>query len=351
MLTYRPFAWIITALIAVAFWAAPGFDPSTANAAGDIKRILVVETMPVPAVLTHIRYFVEELAHLGYRDTQNCRIEVLKADGDRARAVSLLRASLQTDKPDLVATFATLATQAAQEVFRDGDVPILFTAVSDPVGAGIIQTVGEATGTHITGRVSTLSRKTKLEMTLQLVKQTIGDRPVRFGLIHSSYPSSRGDVKALVTLADTRNDVRFVPFELAYRKIPIGLQKMLTDVLKSVQVLDSKVDFWWQPNGPLGEVAAYTNLFLTHSSRPIAYGNTLESVRTGALIAVIPNSEAGGRELARLADAVLKGADPGKIPVIAPESFDLGLNLATALRNGIAIPSGMMALAGEKIYH
>ena len=65
---------------------------------------------------------------------------------------------------------------------------------------------------------------------------------------------------------------------------------------------------------------------------------------------ITPNLEAAGREVALLADKILKGKDPGQIPVTPPLKFDLGFNLSTALKLKIVIPPDMLKLAGKNIY-
>jgi putative tryptophan/tyrosine transport system substrate-binding protein len=129
-----------------------------------------------------------------------------------------------------------------------------------------------------------------------------------------------------------------------------GLPDMLADVEKGIAALADRVDYWWEPSGPLGETDAYTQTLLAASDRPIVFGTKLSSVKMGALLHVTPDWAASGRETAAIAHAILDGADPGAIPVAPPETFLLGLNLATALRLGIVAPPDLMQLAGPHIY-
>jgi putative ABC transport system substrate-binding protein len=47
---------------------------------------------------------------------------------------------------------------------------------------------------------------------------------------------------------------------------------------------------------------------------------------------------------------VLNGADPGSIPVVPPDNFDLGINLTTAMKLKIVIPSDLLTMAGERVF-
>ncbi len=330
--------------------AALLFGVASPSCAGKIKRIILMETMPVPVVLEHSRWFLTQLGEMGYKEGENMRLVLLQPNGDRTRAESLLREALTGGAPDLVVTNATLASQTAARVLKGTGIPLLFMTVSDPVGAGLIRKVGDPTGTNITGKVHMIDRETRIDMVMGLIGEPVAGKPVRMGFVHSSYPSAVGDLRELSAAAKSRGDILFVPFQVAYRKVPQGLPGMLKEVIQGVEIIRDQVDFWWEPSGPLGEVGAYTRALLEHSSAPVVMGTKLESVKLGALLHLTPSIEASGRETAMLADAILKGADPGKIPVTPPTSFELGINLTTALENKIVVPPDLLELAGEHIY-
>jgi len=316
-----------------------------------LQKIVLLESMPVPAVLEHSRWFLSELKALGYEVGTHLNLVRIQADGSRKKAVRLLKQALSNGRPDLVVTNATLASQTAASVLKGTGIPILFLTVSDPVGAGLIEAVGKPTGTAVTGKVYTLPRNTKIDLVMRLARQVIPDRTVRFGFIHSSYPSSMGDFKALDEEARKRGDCRFIPFQVGYRAVPDGLEAMLDEVRNGIGELEDQVDFWFEPSGPLGELPRFTRVLLKASDHPVIFGTKLKSVRLGALMHLTPSMEPSGREAAALAVAILKGRPPGEIPPTPPSAFELGLNLTTALKLGIVIPPDILALAGENIFH
>lgn len=330
-------------LVCLGWTAAPVFAASP-------YRVILLESMPVPAVLEHSRWFIEELAALGYRNGDTLDLVRLNAEGDRDRAAALLGEAMAAVRPDLVVTNATLASQAAMPLTERFGIPQIFFTVSDPVGAGLIREIGVPTGTGITGIVHTLPRNVKMNMVLRLVRQAIPDRPVRFGFIHSAYPSSQGDIRELRAEARKTGNAVFLDREIPYRKVPEGLPDMLSDVIDAVHGLESRVDFWFEPSGPLGESAEYTQTLIENSEKPVAFGTRLGSVRLGALLHLTPDLELSGRETARLADAVLKGRPPGEIPPTPPSRFKLGVNLGTALKMGIVVPPDILSLAGEDVF-
>lgn len=314
------------------------------------KRVIIIETMPVPVVLEHKKWILNKLEALGYKPGNTLDLVDIRAKGDRDLAERELRQALVQGQPDLVITIATMATQAAVAVLRGTNIPILFCVVADPVGAGVVKKVGEPTGTNVTGRVYTVPRQTKIDFAMELVGQTKSQRPIRFGFIHSTYPSALGDLRELMALSQKGRDVRFVPYEVNYREVPVGMPTMLEDCVMGVAHLKDKIDFWWEPTGPMAEVDQYTSLLLKNSLVTIAMGNRLSSVKMGALLQISPNWKASGQEIAILADAILKGQNPGEIPVAYPTTFDLGINLSTALKLNIVVPPNILEMAGPNVY-
>jgi putative ABC transport system substrate-binding protein len=314
------------------------------------KRIILLETMPVPAVLEHSKWLIHHLSEIGYRAGETVDLEVLQANGDAEQAETLLRKAINKKNPDLVVSNATLATKAAVKVLKDTDIPILFFTVSDPVGAGIISEIGVPSGTNVTGRVHMIDRKTRVDMVIRLVGSAIKHRPIRIGFIHSSYPSAIGDIRELKAIAEKNPHIEFISYELPYVKVPDGLPEMLEHTKKGIEVLKDTIDFWWEPSGPLGEVESYTNLLLNESKVQIVMGTKIKSVQLGGLLYLAPSQEGTGKEVAMIADSILKGTRPGDIPVRYPESMILGVNLSTAISMGITIPMDIMELAGENVY-
>jgi putative tryptophan/tyrosine transport system substrate-binding protein len=313
------------------------------------KRIVVIQTMPVPACEAHLKWFVTHLEDLGYKDGQNMELIVIKANGDYRIAEEGLARVLDKGKPDAVATIATLASQAAYKVLKGTNVPIFFFQVSDPVGAGLVKELGHPTGTNITGRVFTVPSDIRVDMVLRLVGQTKKERPVRFGYIHSTYPSSMGDLRNLREIAGKRTDTEFLAYELEYQRMPVGISEMLHKTQKGIGKLSGRIDFWWEPQGPLGETEEYARMLNT-TTKPVAMGQTLQSVRQGALLNVTPDLMAGGREAAQVVDAFLKGAKPGSMPVTPPTRFQVGLNLTTAINLNIVIPEDILELAQNSTF-
>lgn len=337
-------------LILIVFFAALTIIQPVPCYASRSAEVVILETMPVPVVQDFSRYFAEKLTNLCNEKGDDCHIRILDAAGNRDTAERLLKASIEEAKPDLVVSIATLASQAANEVLRGTDIPQLFGVVADPVGAGLIEEVGIPSKDNLTGLTAALPRNTQLNFAVKLGKQIVRRRPVHIGIVSSDYPSSLGDIRMLREAAAQRKDIVIQDYLFPYQEMPDHLDDMLAEAELGIRKLETRVDFWWEVSGPLGEVPDFVQMMLEASDKPVLYGNSLNSVKAGALFGMMQNVEKSAAEAADLAKEILEGADPGLIPVLPPKNFTLGVNLQTALMLDIVIPPEMLELAGRNVY-
>jgi ABC-type uncharacterized transport system substrate-binding protein len=68
------------------------------------------------------------------------------------------------------------------------------------------------------------------------------------------------------------------------------------------------------------------------------------------LVHITAHAQTGARETAEMVDAIVKGADVGTLPVHSPSKIEFGVNLSTAERTGLAIPSDLLKLAGGRLF-
>lgn len=317
-------------------------------AEAEIKQIVILETMPVPVVVNHSRAIQDALATLEKKGDFSFTLEVLKAEGNKQKAAELLRASLENATPDLVITVATLATQAAKEVLHGTKIPILFCVVADPVGSGIVHEVGLPSGENISGVLYTQLRDAKLEMVIRLLGQKGKGRVTKFGIIQSNYPSVVGEIGKLEQMASSGMKVSFKSYLFPYEPVPSGLPGMYKNLRAGIEEARGHVDFLWEVPGPLSELDAYSQI-VVDSGIPVIMGNTAKSVKMGALMAVPTNWQETGNQIAEMASMVLKGTDVATIPVTIPKKFDLYLNLKTAEKVGIRVPSHLLMIAGDNV--
>lgn len=331
-------------LLAATVLAATG---STPGWTAQPPRIVLLETFDVPVVLEHTRLFLQAMEKLGYRKEQ---IHVLKAQGNAALADRLLRGEIEHRRPDVIVANATLAAKAAYAVARHEQIPMVFFVVSDPVGAGIVPRQDAPSNDVVTGIVHSVPRDTKLEIVMRILKtaKPLG-RPVRLGYLHTNYPSALGDLAMLRQAAEKRGDVEFISHQMPYQPKLFASPQTMVQLHAGIEALEPKIDYWWIVQDPIAEEAQSLHAIAKRSRHPIACGTNPISTQNGALAFIAADTAVGAREAAALVDQVLKGTAVGTLPVHPPSKIDFGVNLITATRMGVAIPSDLLELAGSSV--
>ncbi|MBF0620436.1 MAG: hypothetical protein HQL54_00770 [Magnetococcales bacterium] len=338
--------WATLALVTNSVCAAPQSTTQLPQ-----KHLVLVQSMPVIPVLNHTKAFLYHLEEMGYVDGKNLTITLLQPNGDRARTRTMLEKVLNTQPVDIVVTSATMASQVCHELLlQNRSIPQIFFTVSDPVGAKIVPNLGRVDVQGITGKVHSADRKTKIRVVLKILDRDNHNRPIRFGFIHTSYPSAKGDAALLKEAAKAFDNVTFITREIPYRPIPAELPALLVETHQYIIELEDQVDYWWHPSGPLGERPEFLRQFRQHSSHTVAYGTNFEIVHMGALIHITPSDDATGKEAAIMAFAILNGTSPNQFPIVPPKEIDLGLNIAAIRNLGFLPPSDLLELAGPNLF-
>ncbi|WP_031480569.1 ABC transporter substrate-binding protein [Maridesulfovibrio frigidus] len=311
------------------------------------KKVIILETMTAPLVQDMTDSFLDHLQSLGYQSNEDYQIVRLNAEGNAENAETLLRKELEKGQPDLVVSVATYATKAAVKLLGNTNVPIVFIAVSDPIGSGIVKDVGKPTGTNITGIVFSVSEKTIIKMVLKTFSNCPKKRPLRFGVVYSGYHSAVGDARRLKEAAMDNPDIQFVFKKVAFRPGKEGEDPMLQAAAQAMRSLEGQVDFMWQPSDYMGALPQSSEVFAKASPVPIGFTRYIRSLEKGALLRIVPSIVGSGVAAAQIVDSIWHGANPDSIPVKAPPTMDIGLNLSTMKNLNLVIPIEIMEFAKD----
>ena len=280
-----------------------------------------------------IAAFREALQLLGWSDGRNIRIDIRwgenDADRDRKYAAELVALA-----PDVIVAAGTLSVSALQRVTHT--VPIVFVRVSDPIGAGVVDSVARPGG-NVTGFMNfeySLSGKW-LEVLKQIEPQLTHAAVVR----DADNPAGTAQFGAIRTSASSLGvDVR-----------PIGIRDA-SDIERSIADLarSPKAGLVVTPSASSSAHIAQIVTLAARYKLPAVYSERPIAVR-GGLISYGPDAIDQFRHAADYVDRILKGEKPGELPVQAPTKFELVINLKTAKALGLAIPQPLLASADEVI--
>jgi len=276
---------------------------------------------------------IARLAELGYRQGGNLEIEQRSAEGDPAR-LGPLAAELIASRPDLlIAGFGTLTAKALKAA--TSTIPIVFTRVGDPVGAGVVASLnrpgGNVTGT--TDQASELSGKR-----LDLLREVTGG--ARFAvLMNPDTPFSALALADLERAAAGQQVGLIVLRARTPQEVTASLASLKDGAQAGLMVLED----------PTTDSARSDIVSFAVAHRLPSMFVTREAVAVGGLMAYGVDRRRSYRRAADYVDQILKGAKPADLPVEQPTEFHLVVNLRTAKAIGIALPPAILVRADEVI--
>ena len=323
-------------------------EVSATAIAAEKRHVIVQETMTLPLVQSTTEWFRKEIVSLGYADGGSISYRVVNTEGNADTAKQLLSSAIRQEAPSMVVSIATLASRALRQLLNDGETPQVFAIVTDPVGEGFVPTVGKAGASNVTGRTHVVPAAAKLQVVAQSIAALSENAPFRIALLRSSYPSPQSDAKQLLQQVHNYPGIALV--ELPYDYIPgeAGRETMHKAAIPLLKKNSARIDGVWLATGPNEHNSDFVRDVLA-TGKTIVCANNKKAVHAGALLCLVSTAEINGRSIAALADAIFKGTPAGEIPVTRPDSFSVGLNVATATKLGIVIPSHIVELAEGNI--
>jgi putative tryptophan/tyrosine transport system substrate-binding protein len=275
----------------------------------------------------------ERLRELGYQEGRNLFLVFRWAEG-RLDRLGTLAAELVESKVDVMTTLSTPAALAARNATTT--IPIVFTAVGDPVGAGVVPDLAHPRG-NATG-ISLLATELSAKR-LEILREIVPDvSPVVMlwnetnpGMVLRAREAQTAAAKMGVTV-EPAGVHDLISFDNAFATIENGRGNALLILVDP---------FTREHRERIVRFAAQRRLPAIYEAR--------EFVEAGGLASYGPNLHAIQRRAAEYIDKVFKGEKPGDLPVEQPTKFELLINLKTAKAIGLTVPPSLLARADEVI--
>ena len=309
---------------------------SFSQAAGKVWRIGVLGSRRRPDSIEADKVHGQiprRLRELGYVEGKNLVIEWRFAAGDYER-LPALAAELATLPVDVLVTHGTQGIRAAQGATKT--IPIVFTGGADLVASGFVTSLAHPGGntTGITLLLSDTIGK-QLELLHRMVPR-LSRTAVLFNPSNDAHPSLVQGFRA----AAEASGAQIVP--VGARTPQEIADAFALAVSEKADALIVVVDsFLIVQHRRIVELAAKHRL-------PSMTG-TLEYPEVGGLMAYGPSTQELWRRVGDYVDRILKGANPGDIPVEQPTKLELVINRKTAKALGLTIPPELMLLADRVI--
>jgi putative ABC transport system substrate-binding protein len=300
-----------------------------------MRRIGVIlpATADDPEFQVWVGAFLQGLAVLGWTIGRNVRIETRWASSD-APDIGRHAAELAALAPDVILAHGALTVRPLLQASRT--VPVVFVVVTDPVAAGLVDSVARPGGSATGFMNFEYGIGAKW---LELLKQ------IAPGLTRVAVP--RGPTQGGSTAALAAAQAVGPSFRVEVNPV---------NVRDAEEIENAVAAFAHVPNGGLivptgGRTLLHRDLIISLAARhklPALYSNR-SFVVAGGLVSYGPDFIDQYRRAASYVDRVLKGEKPADLPVLAPAKFELVINLTTATALGITIPPSLLASADEVI--
>jgi putative ABC transport system substrate-binding protein len=297
--------------------------PALAAEQATVAVTAIVEHPALDAVRDGVK---AELAAGGYEDGKNLRFSYESAQGNPATAAQIAR-KLVGDRPDVIVPISTPSAQAV--VGATKDIPVVFTAVTDPVGAKLVKDA-QKPGGNVTG----MSDLSPIGKHLDLVKEITPDAKT-LGVIYNP-----GEANSLTLLELLKQEAPARGLTIEEAAAPKS-----ADVLPAAQSLVGKADAIYVPTDNTVVTALEAIVKVGQQNKLPVYAGDTDSVPRGAIAALGFNYFDVGRQTGRMVLRVLKGEKPGDLPVEGVEITELFVNPASAESMGVTIPEAVVARA------
>jgi putative ABC transport system substrate-binding protein len=332
-MTRRDFISLLGGAVATSSMLWPLAAAAQADA---VRRIVMLTAMAEsdPEAQARVAAFQQGLRALGWVDGRNVRIDFRWGSGD-AGGLRLLAKEVVERKPDLIVGVTTPVVAALVQETRT--IPILFVQVVDPVGGGVVASLGRPGG-NVTGFLNfefTMGGKW-----LETLKQT-APGVKRAALIHNpqTAPFGASFAQAIAAAAPA-----------------LQVEAVATTVHDGAELAAKLSAFAGRPDGGLIVLPDLFNTIHRDEIVALAARHRLPAVYPFRYFAVSGGLISDGvdtadlfRSSASYADRILKGAKVGELPVQGPTKFELVINLKTAKTLGLEVPPTLLARADEVI--
>ena len=275
---------------------------------------------------------MQRLRELNWTEGRNLAIEIRWAEGRNERLAEVT-AEFVRRKVDVIVTSATPPTLAAKQA--TSVIPIVFAALGDPVGAGLVASLARPGG-NATGL--SLQQSDAASKRLELLRDVVP------GLRRLAIMANSGNPSAALDMREAEATARALGLEVITSVILRS-----EDIAPAFDTLKGGVEALYVCNDPLVNTNRVRMNTLALAARlPAVYGFR-ELVEAGGLMSYGPNYSDLFRRAADFVDKILRGANPAEIPVEQPTKFDLVINLTTAKALSLPVPPSLLARADEVI--
>lgn len=286
-----------------------------------VKTIGISQIAPHGSLDNCREGFIEGLKEAGYIEGENLKIDYQNASGEISNA-SMISDKFVSKNYDLICGIATPTAMAAYNSAMDANIPVIFTAVSDPIAANLVKSLKKP-GTNSTGTSDALP----LEAQMKMIRDFMPEAKT-IGILYTT-----SEVNSLTHLEKFKELAPEYGFTIEAAgvnnssDIPLALDNLLT----KVDVINNFTD-----NNVVNNLDTVVSK-AAEKGIP-AFGSEEEQVKKGCVAAQNLNYYELGKVTGKMAADVLNGADPATMPVQVIENYVPVANKEAMDQFGLTLP-------------
>lgn len=302
----------------------------TLPAKADDVTVAVTAIVEHPALDAARNGVRDALAAAGYKEGENLKFIFESAQGNPATAAQIAR-QFAGDEPDVIVPISTPSAQAVVSSTRD--IPVVFTAVSDPLGAQLVKNMDKPGG-NVTG----LSDMSPVGEHIALIKEILPNVKT-IGYLYNS--GEANSVSLLAALKAEADKAGITIVESAATKS--------AEVQGAARALVGRADAIYIPTDNTIISALEGAVAVAEESKLPLFTADTDSVSRGSIAALGFNYYDVGKQTGEIVVRVLKGENPGDIAVKTAAGSDLVINKSAAAKMGVTLPESVISRANKVI--
>ncbi|CAO3375547.1 ABC transporter substrate-binding protein [Azospirillum argentinense] len=318
----------ITRLFLAAATAAVALTSAAAFA--QTKTVAITAIVEHPALDATRDGVIEALKAAGYTPGDTLKVEYQSAQGNPATAAQIAR-QFAGARPDVIVPISTPSAQAVVASTRD--IPVVFTAVTDPVGAQLVRSLDKP-GANVTG----VSDMAPVAEHVALIREIVPSVK-RLGVLYNAgEPNSVSLVKAL---KDEAQKAGLTVVEATATKS--------ADAQPAARSLVGKADAIYVPLDNTVVSALESVVAVGQQAKLPVFSADTDSVARGTVASIGFDYRQVGRQTGEAVVRILKGEKPGDVPVTFAKGTDLFVNPKSAAAMGVTIPEAVTQRATKVV--
>ncbi|AMF94168.1 ABC transporter substrate-binding protein [Vibrio fluvialis] len=289
----------------------------------NVAKVAVSQIVEHPALDAARQGLLDGLKAKGYEEGKNLEFDFKTAQGNPAIAVQIAR-QFVGENPDVLVGIATPTAQAL--VAATKSIPVVFTAVTDPVGAKLVKKM-EQPGKNVTG----LSDLSPVEQHVELIKELMPNVK-SIGVVYNPGEANAVSLMELLKVAAKKNGVQLVE----------ATALKSADVQSATQAIAAKSDIIYALIDNTVASAIEGMIVAANQAKTPVFGAATSYVERGAVASLGFDYYQIGVQTADYVAAILEGADPGTLDVKVAKGSDLVINKTAADKLGMTIPQSVL---------